>query len=120
VPRPPLALALVLGLLLSGPVACGDDAGCHGNAYDPDLSAPGAETPIEALVAWLGTDTAFEELPADDGWIVQDGGEDPERVIIEHDDGDGWWVSTVRTDDGGWAVDMATDDRETCGDRLAD
>ena len=100
-------------MLLSG---CSDDDGCAGRNYQPDLSQQGAASPIEALEAWLSGDTGFATLPADDSWIQQNAGADATTVTIESDDGDGWWVRTVQTEDGGWVVDQATDQANDCDD----
>lgn len=113
--RLPVLLALVVVLLAPG---CSRD-GCPGTAYRPDLSVSGAETPIRALEVWLGTHEGFGE-PPDEGWIVEDPGKaDADRVVITNDDGDGWWVATVRTDEGGYVVSEATDHSAGCEDELS-
>lgn len=109
-----VALVLLVGLLASG---CSDDDSCRGRAYQPDLSVAGEPTPIRALEVWLGSHEGFDQ-PPDDGWVVQDEG-DPERVVITNDADDGWWVATVRTEDGGYVVGEATDDAARCGDQLS-
>ena len=117
---PAPALALVATLLATLLSACsGDSDDCAGQAYHPDLSEPGDETALDALNTWLDGSTGFEELPADDGWIFQDTGQaDPDVVEIRNDEGDGWWVHVVRTDEGGYVVDQATDDWASCEDDL--
>lgn len=110
---------VLLAALLSGCSGEGDD--CAGTTYDVDLSAAGAETSIDALDAWLADPEGFDELPPKDDWVVQGGG-DPEAdevEILNEDTGDGWWVHLVRTDDGGYVVDQATDDWTSCREELS-
>ncbi|HEU5037008.1 MAG TPA: hypothetical protein VFT70_08380 [Nocardioides sp.] len=110
------ALLLVLAAL----TGCSDDDGCAGRSYDPDLGQAGAETPIAALEDWLDTHEGITTEPPDDGWTVEDSGEeDPARVVITNEDGHGWWVATVRTGSGGYVVDEATADAASCGDQLS-
>ncbi len=112
------ALALVATLLTG---CSGDDGGdCAGQAYHPDLTEAGEESPMQALSTWLSGATGFEELPADDGWIFSDAGEaDPDVVEVRHEEGDGWWVQVVRTDGGGYVVEQATDDWAACEEELS-
>jgi hypothetical protein len=120
--RTAVAVLLLAGIALAG---CSDSDGgkggdCTGSAYQPDLSEKGARSPIVALEDWLGTDPKLPD-PPDDGWTVQDSGaKAPDLVVIRNDaDGDGeddWWVGVVRTDDGGWVVEQATDDASGCSD----
>ena len=111
-------LAMVLAsVLLAG---CSGSDSCTGQAYHPDLGTSGAETPIRALEAWLGTHGGITREPPDDGWAVQDTGEkDPQTVVITNEDGDGWWVSVARTDDGTYVVAQATDDASHCEGKLS-
>jgi len=111
---------VVAVLLLAGLASgCSDDQ-CHGQVYRPDLGEPGASTPIGALEVWLGSHGGIDHEPPDDGWIVEDPGvEDADRVVITNDDGDGWWVATVRTDDGGYVVSEATDRASGCEEQLS-
>ena len=110
------ALLLTLGLL----TGCSGSDGCTGHAYHPDLAQDGAKTPIQALEVWLGSHEGFDGQPPDRGWVVEDtGAKDAARVVLTNDEGDGWWVSTVRTDAGGYVVDQATDDAGGCGDELS-
>jgi hypothetical protein len=51
--------------------------------------------------------------------VQQDGGAEAAEVVVTNDSGGGWWVSVLRTADGGWVVDAATDDAESCGDELS-
>jgi hypothetical protein len=112
----PLVAAVLTTVLVSG---CSGDDGCAGTAYHADLDQDGATTPIQALETWLGTHDSFDQ-PPDEGWIVQDSGAaDAATVVITNDDGDGWWVSTVRTNAGGYVVDEATDDAQGCGDEIS-
>jgi hypothetical protein len=93
-----------------------DGSSCAGSTYHPDLAQAGAKSPIQALEAWLGTDTSLPD-PPDEGWVVQDSGaKDPARVMIENDDGDGWWVAAARTEAGGWVVEQATASASGCDD----
>jgi hypothetical protein len=110
---------VLLAALLSG--CSGDGAGCSGTSYEVDLSGKGAPSTIDALDAWLADPAGFDELPPKDDWIVQGGGdqEAEEVVILNEDTGDGWWVHLVRTDDGGYVVDQATDDWQSCEDELS-
>ena len=111
------ALVLVLGVLVTG--CSGGDDDCSGRAYHPSLDQQGSETPIRALEVWLGSHEGFDQQPPDAGWIQQDTGEeDPARVVLTNEDGDGWWVSTVRTSSGGYVVEQATDNASSCGDEL--
>jgi hypothetical protein len=98
----------------------GDDGGCSGTSYEVDRSERGAASTIDALDAWLADPQGFDELPPRDDWIVQRGGEaDAEEVVILNEaTGDGWWVHLVRTDDGGYLVDQATDAWRSCQDEL--
>ncbi len=113
---PVLAVVLLLGGLAAG---CSDDQ-CHGQVYRPDLARSGAPTPIRALEVWLGTHGGIDQDPPVEGWIVEDPGtEDAERVVITNDEGDGWWVATVRTDDGGYVVSEATDHASGCEEQLS-
>ena len=107
-----LAAALVTG-------CSGSDDDCTGHAYHPSLDQDGSKTPIAALEVWLGDHGGFDQEPPDEGWVQQDTGEkDPARVVIRNEDGDGWWVSTVRTTSGGYVVEQATDHATACGDQL--
>lgn len=114
-----LAAALITGALTLTLPGCSDDEGCDGQSYRPDLGQEGAESPIAALSQWLGSPDGLPDPPTDADWTVQDTGEeDPSTVVITHHDGDGWWVSTVRTEGGGWVVSAATDDAADCADEL--
>lgn len=111
-------------ILLSGALAvplltgCGSGDGCAGEAYHPDLNQEGAETPIQSLDVWLNAPEGIDNPPVEN-WIVVDSGDaEPTEVIITNDDGNGWWVSTVKTLKGGWVVSAATDDAAACGDEL--
>jgi hypothetical protein len=110
--------AAVAAVLATGLLAgCSSDDDCTGRAYHPALDQQGAETPIGALEAWLGSHEGFGEEPPDEGWIQQDSGqEDAATVVLTNDD---WWVSAVRTSSGGYVVAQATDDAADCGDELA-
>lgn len=114
-----LAAALVtVGLTLALPTGCSDDDGCDGQAYHPDLSQDGGDTPIRGLENWLGGHPGLP-TPPDENWIVvQTDEKDPQTVVIKNDDGDGWWVQVARTDRGGWVVSAATDDSAGCKDQL--
>jgi hypothetical protein len=107
--------ALVSVGVLSG---CSADDDCAGTSYDADLSRPGAADPIAALDDWLADQTDFSTPPAED-WVQQDGGAEAAEVVVTNDSGDGWWVSVLRTADGGWVVDAATDNAEGCSDDLS-
>ena len=111
------ALAL-LAALLSG--CSGGEADCAGATYDVDRSAAGAKTTIDALDTWLANPEGVDELPPRDDWVVQDGGEDADEVVILNEStGDGWWVHLVRTADGGYVVDQVTNDWASCEDDLS-
>lgn len=119
VPHPgrlPTAL-LALMLTTGTATACSRDDGCAGQVYHPDLGAGGATSPIDALEVWIESVDDFDPPPPVDGWFVQEA-DDPQadRVEITNDDGDGWWVATVRTDDGGYVVSEATDEASGCDD----
>lgn len=115
-----LALLLSLLLALGLVTGCSGGDGCTGHAYHPDLGQDGAKTPIQALETWLGSHEGFDAQPPDRGWIVEDtGAKDPATVVLTNDEGDGWWVSAVRTDSGGYVVAEATDDASGCGDELS-
>lgn len=116
-PAAPAALLLVLGALVTG---CSEAEACAGQSYRPDLAEPGAEDPIGALDAWLAAPEGFDERPPNEDWIVQGGGaKDPAQVdILNEDTGDGWWVRVVRTDDGGYVVEQATNAWSSCADEL--
>lgn len=108
---------MLLAALLSG---CSGGGDCSGTSYDVDLSAQGAPTTIGALDAWLAAPEGFDERPPTEDWIVQGGGDDADVVeILNEDAGDGWWVRVVRTDDGGYVVDRATNDWSSCQDELS-
>ena len=112
-----LASLLVTTALVAG---CSGDDGCSGTAYHADLGQEGAKTPIQALEAWLGTHEGFDQEPPDEGWTIEDSGaKDPAEVVITNEDGDGWWVSALRTESGGYVVNEATDDATGCGDELS-
>ena len=102
-------------LLVALPTGCSDD-GCDGQAYHPDLSEDGADTPIQALETWLGTHDGLPEPPVED-WVIKDDG-DPAatEVQITNGDGAGWYVTAARTDQGGWIVSSATDDANGCAE----
>lgn len=101
------------------PTGCSDDSDCEGQAYHPDLTEDGAESPIQSLEAWLGTHEGLPKPPVEN-WIVVDSGEaTPTEVVIKNDDGDGWWVSAARTSSGGWVVSEATDNAADCEDELS-
>lgn len=113
---PALLLTLTLGLV----TGCSGGNDCTGRAYHPDLGQAGAKTPIQALETWLGNHEGFAAQPPDRGWVVEDSGvKDPATVVLTNDEGDGWWVSTVRTDSGGYVVAEATDDATGCADELS-
>ena len=115
-----LRLALLLALLLGMASGCSaDDAGCRGETYELDLGAEGAQSPILALQDWLGAHEGLGEPPGEGGVVQETGEADPDRVVLTNEDGDGWWVSAVRTDDGGYVVDQATDDWASCEDDLS-
>lgn len=109
----------MLTTLVSG---CTGDDGCAGQSYHADLTEKGAASPIDALNAWLAAPEGFDpgQLPPDDGWIVQGAErEDAAEVVMRNDTGAGWWVQAVRTDDGGYVIDEATDDWASCADELS-
>jgi hypothetical protein len=111
-----LAFLLALTLDLSG---CSDDDTCRGQVYEVELDQAGAETPIEALEAWLGGGHDGLAEPPDEDWIQTDSGDvQPDEVVLTNENGDGWWVSASRTSEDGWVVTHATDDASGCGDRL--
>jgi hypothetical protein len=106
-----LALTLFTG--------CSGDDGCEGEAYHPDLGTDGSKTPIASLEVWLGTHEGLPDPPVEN-WIVVDSGEaNAIEVVIKNDDGDGWWVTSARTDSGGWIVSSATDNAAACEDELS-
>jgi len=112
--------AILLTAALAVPLVAGcSEDGCEGRAYHPDLDQKGAESPIQALETWLGSHEGLPEPPVEN-WIVIDSGEaTPIAVVIENDEGDGWWVSAARTSSGGWVVSEATDDATACEDELS-
>lgn len=112
-----LVILLVAAVLVGG---CSGGGSCRGQSYHADRSQPGETTPIAALDTWLDSTVGFDRTPPDDGWTVQDSG-DPKasRVVITNEAGDGWWVSVLRTDPGGYVVDGATDNASACGDELS-
>ena len=109
---------LLIAALVTG--CSGSDGDCAGQAYHASADAKGAATPIEALEVWLGDPKGFDQPPPDEGWVVQDSGEDDaDTVVLTNEAGHGWWVSAIRTTDGGYVVDQATDDATDCQDELS-
>ncbi|WP_028638254.1 hypothetical protein [Nocardioides sp. URHA0032] len=114
----PVPLAVLLtGILVTG---CSGDDDCTGRAYHASLDQDGAKSPIQALEVWLGSHEGFDQAPPDEGWTVKDQGDkDPAAVVITNVEGDGWWVSAVRTTSGGYVVNEATDAASGCEDELS-
>jgi len=112
--------ASILSALLAVPLmtGCSDDS-CDGQAYHPDLDQAGAESPIQALEAWLGGHEGLPQPPVEDWVILESGEAAPTDVSISNEDGNGWWVNATRTSSGGWVVSSATDDSTSCDGDLS-